>query len=633
MKVLSYLLFFLMNLWLIATPSYSASSSQGEVDRRILFNKGYELLAPVLASALDMGFVSTDLDWQEMSIYNSISKIVNEDFISGRKDRLQYLTEQSHFELAKDQPARTAVTSSDVKDPIYVNQKLINNKQNNFELEDVFQILIHEYGHKIPNKIQNKVDSLAVKLRGFISRYIHRSQIPTGETLLLFSLPAITGNNSLMRLTRQQSRMDPYYYQNGLLYQALDRILDVTQPWVDFQLKHPVFQLAKGSPLLNVNYLQVQSFEFEKNHGTESSFVLETARLSAVNLHDILGGTETADAERFARNSWEDQDFKIVIDRKHQRINSIQFKNIEYAAKLEVKASLISKEKIGETKYALTVQLNEFYDDPMEHVKLVLRTDSESFAVKPTRLNRQAKMMLFEIDLPASQRIQINSLTLNSEVSIFLDKGFTLEGSAKALPSNAISLESIQLLDGKASTGTNALQSREDKMVVLKMKIKSLYELQELRLGISEKFEILKPSHYKKPTGTNSYLKDSSARPDSVEGERYQYNVFHLDPSEFKQTKIDDSILVEVLLTDKLKSLFLPSDKNEPSQDLIVGWDSGVRKITHLELLDKALQVHRLNPNLEWIYSLIPGKNLSGTNSAPLSYLKACRQVFTRFGN
>ena len=75
---------------------------------------------------------------------------------------------QISFELEKGQEPRTAVTSSEMDEHIYINLAKINDSKTQMDFVDAIQLLIHEVSKKIPNLEQAAFDTLAAKLTASI---------------------------------------------------------------------------------------------------------------------------------------------------------------------------------------------------------------------------------------------------------------------------------------------------------------------------------------------------------------------------------------------------------------------------------------------------------------------------------
>lgn len=94
---------------------------------------------------------------------------------------LVFSDDESLFRLKPGQPDRTAATSTDAREPIYVNRRKIEKPDFHMSFAEVVGLAVHEYGNKVPAKLdQAAIDSLAAKIQEFVSRNTRVLQTPTG---------------------------------------------------------------------------------------------------------------------------------------------------------------------------------------------------------------------------------------------------------------------------------------------------------------------------------------------------------------------------------------------------------------------------------------------------------------------
>ncbi len=85
--------------------------------------------------------------------------------------------DQRLFQLNPGEPARTAVTSSGPRDPVYFNMNIINDPSVAFGLLDAVQITIHELGRKVAAANEmTVVDSLAAIVKRRFQQYVWVAQ-------------------------------------------------------------------------------------------------------------------------------------------------------------------------------------------------------------------------------------------------------------------------------------------------------------------------------------------------------------------------------------------------------------------------------------------------------------------------
>lgn len=104
---------------------------------------------------------------------------------------LQLSSDAKEFQINPDEPERSAKTSEELGAPILINKRFLNSEAIAPNYMDVFQILIHELGHKIPanRKNQAAIESLATKALQFLNPYYESITIGGGIKIEVLSLP------------------------------------------------------------------------------------------------------------------------------------------------------------------------------------------------------------------------------------------------------------------------------------------------------------------------------------------------------------------------------------------------------------------------------------------------------------
>ncbi|MBC7466485.1 MAG: hypothetical protein H7256_10880 [Bdellovibrio sp.] len=83
--------------------------------------------------------------------------------------QLKFSDDQNLFFLNKDEPARTAMTETEIGKDIYVNINRINDGQATIDFANAVSLLIHEIGHKLGDKKdQDAINSMATKIENNI---------------------------------------------------------------------------------------------------------------------------------------------------------------------------------------------------------------------------------------------------------------------------------------------------------------------------------------------------------------------------------------------------------------------------------------------------------------------------------
>jgi hypothetical protein len=175
-------------------------------DRRALFAEAFNGLPFFVYSALqEMNedfHLYSESDKLTPSEAKMASRLIHQVFPHHReKYGLTFsLAPRQSFKLKEGEEERTAMTSADLFDPIYVNLKRINDPQAQIDFVDAIQILIHETGHKIEGKDQVAIDTLASKIGNVLrnsysvfniheSRRLHILSLSRGNTFISNDLP------------------------------------------------------------------------------------------------------------------------------------------------------------------------------------------------------------------------------------------------------------------------------------------------------------------------------------------------------------------------------------------------------------------------------------------------------------
>lgn len=102
--------------------------------------------------------------------------------------KLRFSDRNEDFELKPGQPVRAAKVTEDV----WFNLNVINNPKVNYSLLDTFQILFHEFGHKLGEvKNQEMVDRVAAKLHQHLRSYYREVMVQTGLKGVSFVMPYV----------------------------------------------------------------------------------------------------------------------------------------------------------------------------------------------------------------------------------------------------------------------------------------------------------------------------------------------------------------------------------------------------------------------------------------------------------
>lgn len=144
------------------------------------------------------------------------------------------------FILSPGEPERSAKTTEILEDPIWINTRKLGLES--VDYLSVVQLLVHELGHKLgPKKNQQAVDSLATKVRSYLSAFYVKEPVylrlsfgsprPLQESFEFLSLPKQIGsfnpNPTLFYLSKTKAWPISLRFKDSLKKQAKDRFVRV----------------------------------------------------------------------------------------------------------------------------------------------------------------------------------------------------------------------------------------------------------------------------------------------------------------------------------------------------------------------------------------------------------------------
>jgi len=573
--ILSCLILICLSLSSFADPgAVPATPSPAIVDRRALFLKAYQLMPAIFETAIDMAFFNNELNGIEMQTFQKIRAVVLQDFVEHRMDRLQFSSDQNIFKLDPNQPIRTAATSDDPRDPIYVNLKVINDPQSTFELEDVVQILVHEYGHKTTDKIQTVVDTLAAKMHGFIMPYISRAISGPGERLTALFLPDMVGGDSLSKLTEHFSDKQKALLRGTMLFQNQNGIGDVSDAWSSFIVDHAMYKPRRKEIRTGSNH-KVWQLALVKSDQDEVSFAVDFASDGVANQTGRLANGDLP--EHRAQQLSQDLKAELVLDRKERRAKSV-FLQQALTPQDHLSAELGYLNQPAEDVYEIGVVVNTPFD--FHKVQLVIEGKDEHFSVSPKYVWPGHERILFEVKIPRTKEVMTlaaTSFTTDDRANILLKQGVSFKTIAAPVSDAPMRVKSLRFSDGESEVQPNSRQPLEGKHLQLKMLVESPQDLLEIRIGERSGLSVLNPS---------SHGHIASA---VVDSESFSYLVKHLDSTQFTQVRKGSMLEVTVPMPDSVFDK-LPFDGSK----IIIARDDGARALSNIELIDSSLRSVRL---------------------------------------
>jgi hypothetical protein len=588
------------------------------MDRRALFEKAYELLPSVLAVAIDMGIVNNDFRGAEFSTFDKIREVVLSDFKAGRKDRLQFSEDQELFKLDANQPVRTAVTSGDPRDPIFINLKVINDATNSFELEDALQILIHEYGHKTPDKIQSVVDSVAAKIRAFIVTHITHAMSDSGNKVTAVAFPTMTGGGELARMVAGQKQKSIFTLTSALLFQNNQKVADFSAEWDFFLRSHAGFRTLKPGIIENTE-LRIWEIGFQKVVNDQGSstevFSIEFMKSDVASptgqpgVRTTTSGQDGSEYSNIARGNAPDLRAEIAIDSQAAKVKSIFIKGL-LVPQPQLKARIAHLKRTDHDSFEIGIKIATPFD--FRKVKLLLETEDREFSVLAKTIWPGHDRILFDVKLPRAQaekKFSVRAFVADNRSMVLLDEGIALQALATKVAEGPLRLESLSFGDGERSQAPGASQPLEPKNTRMTLTLESPQDIQEIRFERRRDLSVFDPVAY--TTKDDPKIYDI----ENLESIRSDYSVRELDRSEFTQVRNGKFVTVTVPLSDEIFHFdageFYPNSR--APKNSVVARDDGERAITSLEIIDTSLRSLRIGePGKPFSFQLItPGKPAS----------------------
>lgn len=565
-------------------PAFAGPSDGPIVDRKVIFEKAYQILPVVMQHASDMAMVNNDMNGREMEAFRKIRAVVHADFHDRKLGRLQFSDDQELFKLDPSQPIRTAVTSSDPNDPIFINLKVINSAGNQFQIEDALQILVHEYGHKTVDKDQATVDSVATKIRTFITGHITRSITDRGETLTALGVQTMFGRGDVNELIRNRSDKEKMLLLETLLYQNAKGVFDVSTAWSNFLASHPGY-VSKQKGILVSSGINILGLTFNRSQGDRIIFNIEYRHDGVASPNGRMGNGEGH--SQLVRQGSQDLLAEVILSREQGRIESVFMRRHLYTQP-QFGAKIESVNQLDKETFRLVTTIRTPFD--FRDIKLVIESATEQFSVKAKEVSRGHDRAVFEFKLPQVAQetpIMIRSFSADERALIFFDEGMSLKLRPSQVPAGDLAFKNVYFTDGSIvsdSLNPKPLESSTANIVVV---VKSPVDILEVRLGFQSNNAVLTPEAF-----FSSVNKPTAIPPDKIESIRSGYEVKYFDSSQFKQVRKGDFVEISVpvnLYTHDLSSHYPTKEK-----DLFIAINQGTNAITNIEIVDSSLRSIRM---------------------------------------
>ena len=594
------------------------------VDRKPYFEAAYDRLGRVLKFA-EENVRNLTADEQkmlkELTEFMAVNMSVYDNGATHFQSYLWFLESQGNFMLDYDQPIRTAATRGGVRDPIAINLPLISKPENNMNLLEVVQLMLHEIGHKAPNKIQNAVDSLAAKIAVALQSHYRTIDLGNDTSMEILSVPNKHSNvftDSLSRPGLVVLLKSP----TGVIdisEQVIEALRPLTRPSERNQLsrigtfEEEPFQILNQFVWTNEKVLPDPSSSQSSNLSPSLMLVRATIARSANAVSSSAKPVYPQGS--LAQPPNDAQDLEILIRTGDEPAVVSTGRRIHYP-QVELNNEILLESDWKDESH-LEIQASGV--EGLKVRALLLKSDLAEFEAPVRAVTEDAKLK-FEVRVPA--RTNQKSIRASSLI---------LEDGRRVSAANSVRIEFTDNFDPKAGRDTQYLKAkmktpfgwqalgRADSPRLhpgknsVELFVKSEKPLREVRVRVETEIWQFDSTAFKKPQFFSGDLTGGpvtyNLAPDFT-FPRYKTNVVTwivLREGEFKQTRRGDLVRIEADLDLQLQHRVQEetSSYRQPISHFYtatgrityrnhVGWDFGSRLISALEITDESLHTTRV---------------------------------------
>ncbi len=611
MKFFKYCLILILFCGGVSSAFASTPAQEASIDRRPLFEKAYQVLPYVIAAAYDMALVNNDFTGDEMRTIAKIFEIVLEDLCCSKQSRLVFSEDQSLFKLDPKEPVRTAVTSSDPRDPFFINSKVINARNNQFEIENALQLLVHEYGHKIEGKDQADVDSVAAKIQEFISRYITRTTTNRGEVLTALTIGTSFGRQTVS-LWKGRKLLEQVQGSTALFLQTPKKILNLSEFWAAYLANHPTYIAKQSNIRVNHEY-KIWQMDYIKSVGSVDYFSIDYAQNAAATPSGTL---EHDDLRATARQLSGDYKAEIEIDKETGTMKTRIANSL--VEQPDLRARIKTSKALSFNKLELVVEM--LTPNNFKNYQLNVETEFESFALKAKSVSRDFRQVVFEIDLPQFSKdtaLILRSIILEGQAVVMFDEGASLKVPGMNIPSGKPKILNYVIVDDKGPLdfkNPRALNPDNARMLIT---VEAPLDIQEVRIGTRRNHSVLQPETY-----FNKGQAIPAISPNQIESLYSWYKANNYDPSEFTQTRKGNLVEISVPIIRNTSDM---SGRESRGSDKLLTFaiNEGLHAITSLQILDRGLNLESLDMQARSHPYVVKTPHTKEYNFRPLTAPKA----------
>ncbi len=457
--LLTLLIIFGKNV-LAEVGKHGISSNQSQmIDRRALYEGIYERFSLLMMDSLKI-YISnyksrhgTDIDnetWGYLKYILETSKKYNREM----NVKLNFSNDVDSFRLAKGQPPRIfkfgAINGQPPNwgDPISVNLKAINDPGLIMSISEIFQLLVHEFAHFIPNKNQAKVNSIASELASYAKILDLETVTQDGTKLQLHNASEII--NLIRSEVKYSMNYIDYLDINPFFFFAeIDgRIHDLSEELISLlEARSRVTLTEQGDGYFRNFFWNFEKIEpVNENDQRRSWFKIRTVQIDFVSeiskgeidqtfFHNHLEAPEKV---------FELNEFVIGINRNNGKIDKIY--DVERYSKTEEVISgdlkIISEEN---RKITIQIQIDESKNNLSRDSKLILLLTGDNKTIHHPIRRVSANTFEAIIDRPTSNiDLEISSVLVTGARQLFFREGLQILSNQTEFDLNNIKNQNIK---------------------------------------------------------------------------------------------------------------------------------------------------------------------------------------------
>ena len=624
---------------------------RGEVDRRFLFEYGLNYLSYFMFQFELSGLIN-QLSIEEVKVFEQLKSIAESQnkFVEIRNvsfefreqknfpfEFLMYFSRnQKRFMLNPGEPVRTGVNYEGNHSNFFINLNIINDTKTRITLDQAVQIVIHEIGHKIPNKIQADVDRIATLVARFIKSKTKTTRLSDGSLI-----------HFLSGLKFQNYELKDYHLMKRSFVvwrESVNSIQDLTT-----EIQNTFFrELSQLTPREHEAIYMERLYDFPNSHNLQFYF-------KHLNIEDIdelaqnklrIRYEMNEKINRISRDSFSASQFQflpkpisdtqkngsVLLSWKNQfsEISKILFEK-EYKTLTDVVAEVVDL-KESDREIRLIVKLPKEIAETLKTIDLVLQISKENIIL---RGKRSAEILdHFEFigrwsEQTRANFVQFDSFIINESQMIYADQGFHINLKNNYQQSQRLKLNQLMI---ETPVGPVVITKRP---LLEKMDFKIYFVFESnspiLQIGVSWKriLNTIDP-------GENHYnLSDHEIRDKTIWSsgntkyfwQKTEVDVEYYDQSQFTQKRVGNRIHVELTIPHKQRIVTdsLVKITNKISRfythirhaGKVLAVEQFTKQLMHLDVVSESFEKISVVPEKEWMIEFNKSaKEIMGSLSA-----------------